>query len=111
MSFYDHLCGNCKQEFELEYSVHASVPTICPLCNHDGQVKRLITYATPGKVELTGHDLKSHLKAEGKKLKAEAMRNENTLANLVGESKFQSNTKQLEKDISNLERVKIRSKK
>lgn len=84
MAQYDHSCGECNKQFELEYSVHAPVPTICPLCQHDGKVTRLISYATPGKVELTGHELKSHLKEEGRKLKSEALRNENVLANLIG---------------------------
>lgn len=110
MACYDHLCENCGNEFELEYSVHKDPPTICILCNFEGKVKRLISFATPGTVELTGNDLKDKIKLDGQKLQAEACRNENVLSNLIGENKYQSNVKQLEKDLSNY-RPKIRNRK
>lgn len=115
MTTYEHICNaeGCSKEFELEYGMTEPVPTVCPLCGVDGQVVRLISGGSHrrGVVELTGHDLKSHLKAEGQKLKAEAMRNENVLADIVGHEKLNANTTRFEKDISNLERVKIRSRK
>ncbi len=108
---YEHLCKNCNKEFELEYSMKEDPPTKCILCGFDGKVERLISGATPGRVELTGRDLKNHLKAEGQKIARESLTNENMRANIVGEAKFESQVRQYEKVISNLGRPKIRSKK
>lgn len=100
MVAYDHICKNCNEEFELEYSIHAPVPTVCVLCNFDGKVERLISYATPGKVEISASDMKSYIKSEARKIQKEALGNENKLENLVG-PRYQTNTVQLERDMNN----------
>lgn len=91
MPTYEHLCAHCEEEFEDTYSMKAEPPTTCPLCGEEGGVKRLISLTAPGIVEVTGHELKQKLKEQGRQLKTEALRNENKLANLVGEDKYQAN--------------------
>jgi putative FmdB family regulatory protein len=88
MATYDHLCENCNQEFELEYSVKVDPPTLCPLCNFDGKVKRLISFATPGKVELTGDELTAHIKQDAKRIQREAALSEKKYSNLIGEARY-----------------------
>lgn len=87
MATYEHQCTACNQEFELEYKMSDPVPTTCPLCNTEGQVKRLISWSA-GKVELSGQELKAHLTSEAKKAKIEARKNENLVANVVGENNY-----------------------
>jgi putative FmdB family regulatory protein len=81
---YEHLCNACNTEFELEYSMHAPVPTLCPLCGVDGQVKRLISCKNKGRVELTGREYQESIKQGAGDLVKEARRDERLLANLVG---------------------------
>ena len=97
MPAYDHLCENCNQEFELEYSVKIDPPTLCPLCNFDGKVKRLISFATPGKVELTGDELTAHIKDDAKRIQREASKNEKLYANLISENKYQQIQTQMDR--------------
>jgi len=87
MPTYEHICTACQHEFELEYKMTDPVPTKCPSCNVDGNVKRQISGCS-GKVELYGHELTQHLRAEGKKLAKEARRNEYLFANIAGETKY-----------------------
>lgn len=88
MPEYLHLCSHCNQEFELEYSIKDDPPTKCPLCNTEGQVKRLISYATPGKVELYGRELQEKVKEDAKKMVREG--GENFVANFLGENRYNS---------------------
>jgi hypothetical protein len=97
MATYDHLCENCNQEFELEYSVKVDPPTLCPLCNFDGKVKRLISFATPGKVELQGQDLVDHIKSDAKKIQREAVLSEKKYSNLIGEARYQQIQTQMDR--------------
>jgi len=85
---YDHLCSACNTEFELEYSIKEDPPTKCPLCGVDGQVKRLISYATPGKVELYGRELQEKNKEDARKMVRDG--GENFVANILGESRYNS---------------------
>lgn len=82
MPWYEHLCHACQQEFEDLYSMKDPIPTLCPLCGIEGKIQRLISLTAPGKVELTGMELKSKLQSEGKAM-ARSM-NENQFANLHG---------------------------
>lgn len=84
---YEHMCTACKKEFELEYKISDPVPTICPLCNVEGQVKRLISWSS-GRVELSGHELKEHFKNEQRKAREEVKHSESLRANIMGESAF-----------------------
>jgi hypothetical protein len=92
MPTYEHLCQSCNYEWEDEYSIKADPPTTCPQCKSEGQVKRLISGGSgKGRVELTGHEYKEKVMSDAKALKREAYRNENVMANLVGESKYHRN--------------------
>lgn len=89
MPTYDHICLNeeCKLEFEDFYSIKADLPK-CPKCKSD--VRRLISAATPGTVELTGHELNAKLKEDAAKLKREVYSSDKKYANIVGEDKYQA---------------------
>lgn len=91
MPTYEHKCNNteCGEEFEDFYSIAAALPP-CPKCGSD--VMRLISGgAGRGIVELTGAELKQSLQEAGIKLRNKAARDEKTMGNLVGESKYQIN--------------------
>lgn len=68
----------------------APIPRKCPDCGKRGKVKRLVSLCA-GRVELTGHELRQHLRAEGKKLAKEAQKSEDLAANIVGEEKYHKN--------------------
>lgn len=84
MPAYDHLCKNCGHEWEDVYSIHAEVPQLCPNCKKEGHVQRLISCATPGKVELQGRELVEKLRGEGKELARKARRDPSLAADLFG---------------------------
>lgn len=88
MPTYEHHCEACQDYFEDIYGMNDPVPSQCPLCQVDGFVKRLISRPGKGVVELTGQDLKDHVKQEAGKAVLEARRNENFHANFVGESNY-----------------------
>jgi len=87
MPWYEHQCQECNFEFEDLYSINADSPTICPECGKNA-VKRLISLTAKGVVELTGQDLKRHVKQEAKKIANESSKNEKLKSNLIGEAKF-----------------------
>lgn len=84
MPTYLHICKECNQEFEDTYSIHASVPTICPLCNTEGKVQRLIYGNTSANVKLEGRELVTKLWKEGKELARQARKDETLANNLYG---------------------------
>ena len=43
MPCYDHLCQDCKHQWEDTYSIKADVPNVCPNCKTEGKVMRLIS--------------------------------------------------------------------
>jgi putative FmdB family regulatory protein len=88
MPWYEHSCGNCNEEFEDLYSAQSPIPTLCPNCGVDGQVKRLIPSIVHGRVPLTGHELKQQIKKDTASLRAKVATNENVKANIVGETKY-----------------------
>ena len=84
MPTYEHLCEYCGHEWEDIYSMNDPVPNICPKCNTDGKVKRLISTPGLGKVELQGRDLINKLRKEGKDLARRAQTDDNLAADLYG---------------------------
>ncbi|MCK9567821.1 zinc ribbon domain-containing protein [Candidatus Pacearchaeota archaeon] len=84
MPTYLHICNACNQEFEDIYSIHAAVPTVCPNCNVEGQVKRLISCNVSANVELTGRELVQKLWKEGKDLARQARTDEKLARTLYG---------------------------
>ncbi len=97
MATYNYICGSLQEpgkhgEFEFEHSVKDQL-TFCPKCAEEGNssqpVMRLISNATPGKVELEGQDLVNHIKSDARRIEREASRNETKYANLLGHDRMQ----------------------
>lgn len=84
MPLYEYACDECGFEWDDICSHKDPLPEECSECQTKGKVKKLISLPAQGVVELTGHELKSKLIADGNKLKRAAGKNENVLADLVG---------------------------
>jgi len=89
MPTYEHRCDTCQHEWEAEYSIKVDPPKQCPKCEAE-TVTRLISGAPKGIVELYGQDLVDKIKADAKKEKAAAAKDEKIYANLLGEDRYQS---------------------
>lgn len=89
MPTYEFGCEACQVEWEEICQSWRDPYPPCPECQ--GPSKKLISLCAPGKVELTGFDLKESIKQEAARDVREASMNENKLANMVGENRFQSN--------------------
>ena len=87
MPIYEHKCEACDHVWEDLFKVSDPIPEECPKCAEQGKVIRLLSWCS-GKVELTGQELCQQLKQDAKKIKGEALGNENKLANLMGEDKY-----------------------
>jgi len=92
MPTYPHICNECQHEWEEEYSMKAEPPDTCPKCGVKGCVERLVAggYGR-GIVVLGGNELKEQTKQGAAAMINEASRNENYLANMVGEDRYQRN--------------------
>lgn len=92
MAIYDYQCDK-HGVFEVTHSIKIKLEH-CPKCEEEGDathpVERLISLNGKGVVELTGNELKEKVLSDAKAYKAELSRNENTHANFVGESRFNS---------------------
>jgi putative FmdB family regulatory protein len=110
MPTYEHLCNACHHEWEDEYSIKDNPPTVCPSCQVDGQVQRLISGGSGrGIVELTGQELTSKIKSDAQTLKKEMHSSEKVYANLLGEDRYQGLQSRM--DRAKRERPKIRTRK
>lgn len=92
MPTYAHICQReeCQHEWDDFYSIKNDPPTHCVKCN-EPSAKRLISGGCGrGVVELTGNELKEHLKAEAKKEAREIAGNPTREANFFGDSKYQA---------------------
>lgn len=96
MITYLHKCDSCNHEWEAEYSIKDAPPKFCVKCNAES-VRRLINNEGHSKMELTDAEFKEKLGEEVNKIKKEASKNENYLANLIGESKYNGNVTAREK--------------
>lgn len=90
MITYLHKCDACNHEWEAEYSIKDDPPKFCPSCNAES-VRRLINSEGYSKMELTPDEFKATIQNEVNKIKQTANKNENYLANLVGETKYNGN--------------------
>lgn len=105
MPTYEHLCGNCKHEWDEVYGMTVDPPTVCPKCGTDGKVKRLISGGSgPGIMRKTTGEIKSNLAADTRAMKERAKTDENFLANLVGST---YHTNKLRKEDLEKELIKI----
>jgi len=96
MITYLHKCDACNHEWEAEYSIKDNPPKNCPSCGAEA-VRRLINCEGGARMELNPEEFKEKIKDEVNKMKQQASKNENYLANLVGEKKFQENVATKEK--------------
>lgn len=98
MPTYLHQCSSeeCQNEWEDFYSVSAAPPTTCPKCNQE-TAKRVICGSNRGVVELYGRDLVDKLKSDAQSLKKDAAKSEKVYANLLGESKYESLQRQMDR--------------
>jgi putative FmdB family regulatory protein len=90
MPTYEHLCEACDNEWEDIYKISDPIPTQCPKCKKKGEVKRLIS-SCQGRVELSGYEYKAKIKEDVLKMSKSMLKDENKLANFVGESKYHDN--------------------
>lgn len=109
MPVFEYECLKCQNEWEDLYLTKEELPTNCPSCKSK-RIRKLISLTANGVVELTGHELTNKLNADAHKLVRESERNENLLANLVGETKYQNNLS-LKKELSQTRPKIKRSKK
>jgi putative FmdB family regulatory protein len=92
MPTYPHICNECQHEWDEVYSMNADPPDTCPACGTKGKVERLIAGGSgKGIVILTGNELKEQTKLDAAKIINESSKNENFLANMVGEQKYHNN--------------------
>lgn len=90
MPTYEHVCVNekCQHQWEDEYSIKKDPPTTCPKCQLE-TAKRLVSGGSGrGSVELYGQELIEKCKSDAQKIKAEASRDSNKYANLLGEARY-----------------------
>ena len=95
MPLYDYQCTECNHIFEAFHKIADSGPSNCPECN--GTNVRKAISAIRGSVELTGQELNNFIKQDAARITREASKDESTMANLVGEDKFQSNVETYDK--------------
>lgn len=101
MPFFLHGCTECEYEWEdLFDHWTASVPDECPACHKKDCIKRLMSLTARGVVPLSGKELVNNIRsaATTNQSRKEITKSENSLANFVGESKYQANIKSIEKN-------------
>jgi len=100
MPTYNHICNSeeCQHEFEDFYSITKDPPTTCPKCNKETVVRVISDNSSRGIVELTGQEYKDKVMADASKLKKDAQKSERVYSNLLGETKYEALTKQLDKN-------------
>lgn len=94
MGWFEFECTKCEHQWDVIQSWRDPIPEECPECKEKGNVRKLISLPARGVVELTGHELTASIKEQAQKDKAEILKSENKVANLVGESKYQTNVSQ-----------------
>ncbi len=109
MPTYEHLCKDCDHEWEDFYSMMKDPPTICPSCEKEGKVIRLISGGSGrGIVRLTGGDLRAQILVDAGKARQRAKTDENFRASIIGEQKYHQ--QQLSSEGLSSELVKIGKK-
>lgn len=83
MPIYDFRCKHCGYEFEDLIKMDEPNPEACPDCGAKNEIQKLISKSEI-RVELTGRDLITKLRAEGKAMAKEAKRNDTLAADLYG---------------------------
>ncbi len=93
MPTYEYMCENCKHEWEEVHSMKLDPIKRCPECKKDC-AKRLISGGSgKGKVVLAGNELREKLMNDAQDIKRQASTDENVLANIIGEQKYEQKKK------------------
>lgn len=99
MPTYTYECST-HGEFE-EFHSMSSIYKECPKCKEEGKepgdFKQLINCTTKGVVELTGNELTAKIKEDTKKLAKDIHSSEKTYSNILGEAKYESLQRSLDK--------------
>jgi len=99
MPTYLYLCPT-HGEFEEEHSIKIKLE-FCPKCreetNKDVEIKRLINCVSKGVVELYGQELVDKCRSDAQKIKAEAAKDANKYASLLGEDRYHQLQTQLDR--------------
>jgi len=98
MPTYEILHRDCNHEWEVEMSIIAPDPDICPHCGGKENIVRLISGGSgKGKVVLTGDELAQHIKEDAKRIEKEATQSEKHYASLLGEERYHSMQTQMDR--------------
>ena len=111
MPTFEFECKECECVFEELVLSGEVCPTDCPNCEAQDALKKIISLPAMGKVTLTGQEWKDKMATDSAKDQVRAMKDENFLANLVGEIKYETKTKAVEKDAQNRPKIKRNNKK
>lgn len=89
MPTYEHICENkeCNNEWEDMYSITKDPPKTCPKCNQETASRVISGGSGKGQMVLTDDEFKASLKGEVEKIKKRAVKDENYMANLIGEDR------------------------
>lgn len=89
MPSYEHQCNNpdCNFEWEDFYSIKSEPPTTCPKCNQETAQRVISGGSGKGIMFQTDAEFAAGLKDEVQKIKNKAAKNENYMANLIGEDR------------------------
>lgn len=108
MPNYEYTCVKCEENWEDLYNLSDPIPN-CPECDSSENVVKLISLCAKGVVQLGLYEQKVKIKSDAIKMQKETFKNENLLANLVGENKYQNNVKF--EQAAKTDRPKIKSSK
>jgi putative FmdB family regulatory protein len=106
MPLFDFQCKTCSCTWEDILFTGDPLPIICPNCNTEREIVKLVSCPSMGKVILTGQELKQKIQSDAAKIRKEAATNENFAANLTGESKYQNKVQAREHFGSEIKRIK-----
>lgn len=87
MATYLYQCQTCNHEWEEIRSIHEANPEECPECKAKS-VKRLINMGFSTKVELSDREFRDKAVADAVEFKRNFHKDENVMANYVGEEKY-----------------------
>lgn len=90
MPTYEHICTDCKHEWEDEYSIKQDPPKVCPQCLKETAQRLISGGSGRGVVELTGQDLVDKIKSDTKQLKKDMHSNANVYANMLGDGNYEN---------------------
>ncbi len=89
MPSYEHICTNteCNHEWEDFYGIKTDPPTTCPKCSLETAQRVISGGSGKGIMYQTDAEFAAGLKGEVAKIKQRASKDENYMANLIGEDR------------------------